>query len=170
MSVYESSIQQLSKMLGQLDLWLEAGEAYAKKRSFDPSVLLGARIAPDQYPLLRQVQTACDTAKFTAVRLTGKEAPKHPDEEKTFAELHARIKSCRDWLGTITPADLAKAENRLVELPFLEGKVIRGEDYLLEFAQPNFYFHVTTAYAILRHNGVELGKRDYIGSLTVRDK
>ena len=170
MNVYEASIHQFKKMLTQLDKWLEASVAYAQKKSFDPNVFVTARLAPDQYPLVRQVQSSCDSAKFAASRLTGKEAPKHADTEQTIDELRARIRSCVSYLETFTAADFAGSETRKVELSFLEGKFLLGSDYLAEMATPNFYFHVTTAYAILRHNGVELGKRDFIGSLSTKDR
>jgi hypothetical protein len=170
MAIYEQVILQNKKMLTNLDHWLEAGIAHAQKKSFDPGVLLLARLAPDQYTLTRQIQAACDNAKFTAARLSGKEPPKHPDTEQTMDELRKRIHAVVAYLDTFTAADFSGAEDRAVELPFLEGKVIRGVDYLREMALPNFYFHITTAYAILRHNGVEVGKRDFIGTLTTRDK
>jgi hypothetical protein len=170
MNVYEAAIAQPKKMLENLDRWLEAGVAFAKKKSFDPNVLLSARLAPDQYPLVRQVQSACDSAKLGASRLLAKEAPKHPDTEQTMDEARARIRTCTDYLSSLTPNDFAGADERWIALPFLENKVIRGDHYLLEWAQPNLYFHVTTAYAILRHNGVDLGKRDFVGSLTLKDK
>ena len=170
MSLYDTAIVQSRKMLGNLDKWLDAGVAYAQKKSFDPSVLLVARLAPDQYPLTRQIQAACDSAKFLAARLTGKEAPKHPDTEATVDELRERIHAVVAYLDTFTAADFAGAETRHVELSFLEGKYLLGSDYACEMALPNFYFHVTTAYAILRHNGVDLGKRDFIGSMTTHDK
>ncbi len=170
MSLYEASVPQLKKMLTNLDKWLETSVAYAQKKSFDPNVLCQARLAPDQYALTRQVQAACDAAKFAAARLTGREAPKHPDTEQTIDELRARVRTVIAYLDTFSAADFNGAEARLVELPFMEGKVIQGSDYLTELALPNFYFHITTAYAILRHNGVDLGKRDFIGSLNVRDR
>jgi hypothetical protein len=169
MSLYAASVPQLSKMLQNLDKWLEAGAAHAQKKSFDPNVLATSRLAPDQYPLVRQVQSACDAAKFLVARLTGKEAPKHPDTEQTIAELRTRIGAVVEYLGTIKEADFEGASARKIALPFLEGKVLRAGDYLNQMALPNFYFHVTTAYAILRHNGVELGKRDFIGSLDLLD-
>ena len=147
----------MKKLLNQLDAWLIAGEAHAKKKSFDPSVLVAARLAPDQYPLVRQVQSACDAAKSAVARLTGKEPPSHPDTEKTMDELHARIRTCVAYLDTFTAADFVGADKRVVTLPFLEGKTLLAGDYLNELALPNFYFHLTTAYAILRHNGVDTG-------------
>jgi hypothetical protein len=168
MSLYEATIPQLKKMLTNLDAWLEASIAYAKSKSFDPNVLVTARLAPDQYPLVRQVQAACDGAKFAAARLTGKEPPKNPDTEQTMDELRARIAVTNAYLDTFTQADFAGAAERSVVLPFLEGKTILGTDFLNEMTLPNFYFHVTTAYAILRHNGVGLGKRDFLGSLKLQ--
>jgi hypothetical protein len=170
MSLVFAQIAQLKKMLHNLDGWLEKATSHAKAKNFDPNVFAAARLAPDQYPLTRQVQTACDSAKFVAARLSAKEAPKHPDTEQTLDELRARIRAATSWLDTLKEADFAGAETRVIELPFLEGKVISGAQYLVEMATANFYFHVTTAYAILRHNGVDLGKRDYIGSLPVREK
>jgi hypothetical protein len=170
MNAYEASVAQFKKMLGQLDKWIEASVAHAQKKNFDPNVLVQSRLAPDQYAFVRQVQSCCDTAKFAAARLTGKEAPKHPDEEKTIDELRARIRSVVTYLSSFNSADFASSETRKIELPFLEGKVLTGADYLTEMATPNFYFHVTTAYAILRHNGVDIGKRDYIGDLSVKDR
>ena len=170
MSLYEASVPQLKKMVDNLGKWLETAAAHAQKKSFDPNTLLAARLAPDQYPLVRQIQSACDGAKFAAARLTGKEAPKHPDTEQTMDEIRARVQACSTYLATFTAADFTGAETRAIELPFLEGKVLAGRDYLNEMVLPNFYFHIVTAYAILRHNGVDLGKRDYIGSLTLRDK
>ena len=168
MSLYEASVPQFTKMLGNLDKWLEKGVEFAQKKGFDENVLLSSRLAPDQYPLTRQIQSACDSAKFPAARLTGKEAPKHPDTEQTVAELRKRIGLCRDYLATFTAADFKGAEEREIALPFLEGKLLTGTNYLNEMAIPNFYFHVTTAYAILRNPGVDLGKMDYIGLPTFK--
>ena len=170
MSLYKSSVLPFKKMLSNLDKWLENAAAHAQKKSFDVNVLVFARLAPDQYPLVRQIQSACDGAKFASARLAAKEPPKHPDTEQTIDELRARLRTCIEWLDTLTEADFAGAEQRDVVLTFLEGKVMSGDDYLLEIALPNFYFHVTTAYAILRHNGVDLGKRDFLGGLTLRDR
>jgi hypothetical protein len=170
MSFVFSSILECKKMLTNLDAWLEKAVAHAKSRSFDPNVLLAQRLAPDQYPLIRQIQSACDNGKFLAARLSGKEAPKHPDTEQTMDEARARVRAVVSHLDTYKQADFDGAETRLVTLPFLEGKVIDGRDYLLEMGLPNFFFHATTAYAILRHSGVPLGKFDYIGSMNVRDK
>jgi hypothetical protein len=162
-------IAQYGKMLQNLDHWLDKAAEHAKAKGFEIDTLIHARLAPDQYALDRQIQSACDSAKFAAAYLADKQAPAHPDTEKTVAELHERIKSCRSFLETITAADLEGADNRRVAPKWLEGKWIRGDHYLVQMSLPNFYFHVTTAYAILRHNGVDLGKRDFIGSFPVRD-
>lgn len=163
-------IQQFSKMLRNLDQWLEKAASYAKAKSFEVDVLAQARLAADQYPLTRQVQSACDSAKFATAYLSGKQAPSHPDTEQTVAELRQRIKTCLSFLETAKETDFAAAEERKVAPPWLKGKWLRGDHYLVQLAIPNFYFHVTTAYAILRHNGVDLGKMDYIGSMPVRDE
>jgi len=170
MSMYAASVPQMKKMLQNLDKWIEAAVANAKSRGFDPNNLVQARLAPDQYPFVRQVQSSCDTAKFAAARLTGKEAPKHPDTETTIEELHARIRTVVAYLDTFSEKDFAGASERHVELPWAQGKWVPGNEYLNELQLPNFYFHVTTAYAILRHNGVPLGKTDYIGNVNLRDK
>jgi uncharacterized protein len=169
MSLYDYAITQPKKMLGNLGKWLDAGVAHAQKKSFEPDVLLGLRLAPDMFPLVRQIQSACDSTKLAAARLTGKEPPKHPDTEKTIEEVKQRLQSVIAYLDTFTPKDLEGAESRPIKLPVLEGKAMLGDDYLREWALPNIYFHVTTAYDILRHNGVELGKRDFIGAVTTRD-
>jgi hypothetical protein len=158
-------------MLGNLEAWLDKAAAFAKSRSFDPAVLLADRLSPDMLPLIAQVQIACDHAKFTSSRLAGQAPPKHPDTEVTLDDLKARIKTVRTYLDTFKASDFEGAEARVVTIPTREGSItIAGANYLLEFAQPNFYFHITTAYDILRHNGVDIGKRDFIGSLTTRDR
>ena len=162
-------IPQYAKMLHHLDAWLDKAVAYAAHKKFEPDTLVHARLAPDQYALDRQIQSACDTAKFSASYLTGKTPPVHPDTEKTIGELRARIKSCLAFLETIKPDDVAGAEERKVAPKWLQGKWVRGDQFLGQVSLPNFYFHVTTAYAILRHNGVDLGKRDFIGAIPTHD-
>lgn len=166
--MYFEMIGQMKKMLVQLEKWLEAAGAHAAAKSFDPNVFLGLRLAPDQFAFARQVQTACDTAKLTAARLSGKEAPKHADNEQTLDELRARAKSVVEYLDGFTPADFEGADTRQVTTPRWEGKFMLGADYFREHAQPNFYFHTTHVYAILRHNGVSLGKRDFLGAVSMR--
>jgi len=161
-----AAFTEMKKMLGNLDRWIEKSVAYADTKKFDPNVLLTLRLAPDQYPLVRQIQSCCDNAKFLAARLTGKEAPKHPDTETTIEEIRGRIRAVRAHLDTYRVEDFEGADKRRIDLPFLEGRSMHGAEYLIEMAIPNFFFHVTTAYAILRHNGVDLGKMDYIGEIT----
>jgi uncharacterized protein len=169
MSIYEQTVPQFVKMLRNLEKWLDKGSEFAQKKSFEPRVLVQARLAPDQHPLVSQVHAVCDTAKFAVARLTGKEAPKHPDTEQTIDELKQRIASCIGFLESLRPADFEGAEARKVTLPFMPGKFLHGKDYLVEFVLPNFYFHATTAYAILRHNGVDVGKMDFLGSLPLHE-
>lgn len=169
MSVYSSFLLPTRKMLHHLDTWLAKAITYSEARSFDVNLLLASRLAPDQYPLVKQVQSACDSAKLGAARLTGKTPPVHPDTETTMEELRARVEAVVTWLDTLTPEDFAGCDTRDIHLPFASGKVMQGRDYVMEMALPNFYFHTCMAYAILRHNGVELGKRDYIGPLTLRE-
>jgi hypothetical protein len=163
------SIQQISRMLKNLDNWLEAGAAYAQQKGFEVDVLAQARLAPDQYALVQQIQSACDQAKYAAAYLSGQKAPSHPDTEKTVSELRARIKTCLSYLEGFKPADFTGAEERRVAPPWMQGNSVRGDRYLMRIALPNFYFHVTTAYAILRHNGVQLGKADFIGGSSFTD-
>ena len=163
------TIAQFAKMLGNLDRWLATGVAFAEKKKFAPDVLAQSRLSPDQYDLVRQVQAACDQAKFAAAYLSGGKAPSHPDTEKTIDELRARIGACLEYVRSVKPDAYAGAAERRVAPPWLQGKWFVGADYLRQLAVPNFYFHVTTAYAILRHNGVELGKMDYIGDMPVHD-
>jgi len=162
-------IQEMTKMLENLDRWIDKGVEHATAKKFDPDTLLISRLAPDQYPLTRQVQAACDAAKFAAARAAGKEAPKHPDTEASIAELKGRIGSVVTYLKTFTEKDFADAEARTVPLSFMPGKGMKGGIYVREMALPNFFFHVTTAYAILRHNGVGVGKIDYLGPIDLVD-
>ena len=162
-------IGQMKKQLGQLDKWLDVAATYAQEKKFEPNLVLSYRLAPDQYALVKQVQSACDTAKFAVARLAGKDAPSHPDTEATLAELHARVRAVIEYLGSFAAADLAAAATRAIGLPRWEGKIMLGADYLVEHAIPNFFFHATHTYAILRHIGVPLGKRDFLGALTLRN-
>jgi hypothetical protein len=164
-----SAIRQMKKMLENLDKWLDAATAYAQKKNFEPNSFLAFRLAPDQFALVRQIQSTCDTAKFAAARLSGKDAPKHPDDEQTIEALKARIQSVVTYLDSFKAHDFEGAVSRVVQNPRWEGKVMHGGDYFNEHSIPNFYFHAAHAYAILRHNGVDVGKRDYLGTLTLRD-
>ncbi len=163
--LYDATITQFSKMLGNLSVLFDKAIASAQARKFDPELLLQARLSPDQFALTRQVLIACDTAKLGASRLTGKPAPSHPDTESTIAELQGRIAETIAYLATFTPADLVGAEDRLISQPRWEGKTLTGAQFAQQHMIPNFYFHVTTAYGILRHNGVDVGKRDYLGEM-----
>ncbi|MEO6600530.1 MAG: DUF1993 domain-containing protein [Polyangiaceae bacterium] len=167
MSLYESTIPQFKNTLAQIEKWLDAGVALAESKKFDVNVLLNARLAPDQYPLLRQIQAACDSAKATPARLTGQEPPKHPDTETTLEEVRARIAKVVAYLDTFTAADFVGAEERKIVLPFIPDKYLLAADYVNQLQLPNFYFHAAHAYAILRHNGVGLGKTDYLGHLSL---
>jgi hypothetical protein len=162
MNLYEATIPVFTKLLGGIEKWLDKAIAHADQKKFDPEILVNARLAPDQYPLVRQIQAACDQAKFAAAKLTGKEPPSHPDTEKTLPEIRARIRTVLDYLKTFKPEDFAGAEERACSHTWMQGKAMRGGDYLDHLVLPNFHFHMTTAYAILRHNGVDLGKMDYL--------
>jgi hypothetical protein len=162
MSIH-ATIAQYAHMLTNLDRWLVTAVEHAKAKGFEPDVLATARLAPDQYSLVQQVQTACDAAKFAAAYLSGQTAPSHPDTEKTIDELRARIRTCLDYLAKFSAQDFAGGEERRVAPAWMQGKSISAPGYLTRISEPNFYFHVTTAYAILRHNGVPLGKADFIG-------
>jgi len=166
--MYYETFGQFKKSLGQLDKWLEAAAAFAQARSFDPNVFVGLRLAPDQFAFARQVQATCDVAKLAASRLTGKEAPAHADTEQTLDELKARVRSVISYLDGFSAKDFQAAATRVVTQPRWEGKVMSGADYFLEHGLPNFFFHLTHAYAILRHNGVPVGKKDYLGPLSLR--
>jgi hypothetical protein len=160
----------MKKELGQLLLWIDAAVAHAEAKKFDPQLFLDLRLAPDQYELKRQVQTVCDVAKFAAALPAGKEAPSHPDTEQTLDELRARVRTVIAYLDTFSARDFEGADTRLVTRPHWEGKVATGVDYFVQGSIPNFFFHLTHCYAILRHNGVPLGKRDYLGAMPLRDR
>jgi hypothetical protein len=166
--MYFETVRQMRKMLGQLDKWLDAATAYAQSRKFDPNNLLTARLAPDQFPFVKQVQSTCDTAKLVAARLSGKQPPSHPDTEQSLPELQVRIRTVAGYLEGFTSADFEGAATRRITTPRWEGKVMSGADYYLEHGMPNFFFHLTHAYAILRHNGVELGKKDFLGPVSLK--
>ncbi len=163
-----AALTQFSKMLKNLDEWLGKAEAHAKDKGFSPDVLVEARLYPDQYALVKQVQSACDAAKFALVYLSGKQAPVFPDTEKTMTELRERTVKCRELLDGASESDLEGFAERKVSPPWLGGKWLRGDHYLQQVAVPNFLFHVVTAYSILRHNGVPLGKAEFIGSLPMQ--
>lgn len=161
-------VLEMKKLLRNLDACLDKAVAYAQTKKFDPNVLAQTRLAPDMFPLVRQVQSTCDQAKFAAARLAGKDPPSHPDTEQTIDDLKKRIATVIGYLDGFSAQDFAGVEDRVVARPHWEGKSMTAINYFVEHAQPNFYFHLTTAYAILRHCGVDVGKRDYIGQLTWR--
>ena len=163
--LFAITVTQYCKTLDNLSSCLEKAAQYAEIKKFDVEVLLNSRLAPDQFNLVRQVQIACDTAKFGAARLCGKEAPSHPDNEKTLTELLARIKTVQIYLNEFTPQDFNSAEERHISQPRWEGKYLSGMEFAIQHSIPNLFFHVTTAYAILRHNGVDVGKKDFLGSM-----
>lgn len=163
--LHQLTIVQFTKMLGNLNSILEKAASFAESKKIDVEVLLNSRLAPDQFPLRRQVQIACDSAKLGVSRLTAKPAPNHEDGEQTLAELTARIDDVIAYLQTITVDDFADAAERHISQPRWEGKYLTGTEFAIEHAIPNVYFHITTAYAILRHNGVNLGKKDYLGAM-----
>ncbi len=163
-SMHAMSVDVFARMLGNLSALLEKGAAYAQQRKFEPAVLLASRLAPDMFPLTRQVQVACDLAKNSVARLAGQEPPRFPDTEASFEELHARIARTVDYLKSIPASALEGAETRDIKVPSRgETLEFRGLEFLEHWAIPNVFFHVTMSYAILRHNGVELGKRDFLG-------
>jgi hypothetical protein len=165
---FEMTVPQFIKMLSNLSLFLDKAALFADQKKFDPEVLLNSRLAPDQFNLIRQVQIACDSAKLSVSRLTGKDAPVHSDNEKTIAELKMRINDVINYLSTFKSEDFQDAAERKISQPRWEGKYLSGNEYLIQYALPNVYFHITTAYAILRNNGVDLGKKDFLGELSYK--
>ena len=166
-SMYQASVPVFKRILDNLDHIIDKAAADAETRKIDPAVFLQARLAPDMLNFIRQVLIAADFAKGTAARLAGVEVPKYEDNEASFADLKARIKKTQDYIATFKPAQIDGSEERAVTCQAGPRKLdFKGLDYLLGFALPNFYFHYTTAYAILRHNGVNLGKMDYVAGRT----
>ena len=163
-SMHQASAPRFAHMLRSLSGVLDKAQAHCEAKKIDPLALTQFRLYPDMFPLTRQVQIACDTAKGAVARLAGADIPKHEDTEQTFAELKARIAKTLDFIESVPAAKVDGSEDREVVLKMRAGDMkFTGLEYLLGFAYPNFYFHVTTAYDILRHNGVELGKRDFLG-------
>lgn len=163
-SMYDISVAAFSRTLENLSGVLDKAIAYAAAKKFDGKILVDARLFPDMFPLSSQVRIACDFAKGCSGRLAGVEVPKHEDNESTLEELQARIAKTLDFLGTIKPQQLQGSDERTITHEMrVQTLKMPGLQYLSGFALPNFYFHATTAYALLRHNGLELGKRDFIG-------
>lgn len=164
-SMYQASVPRFVNILGNLSNILDKAQAHVDARKIDASVLPNFRLFPDMLPMKSQVQIACDTAKGAAARLAGVPIPAHEDNEATLAELKARIAKVVTFLGTVTPEQIDGTEDKEIVLKRGDKETrYTGIQFLLGHATPNFYFHVTTAYDILRHNGVEIGKRDYIGN------
>ena len=164
-SMYQASVPVLDKLLGNLATNLTKAATWAESRKIDQSVLINARLAPDMFALARQVQIACDFAKGAPARLAGAEPPKFEDNETTFADLQARIEKTRKAMANFSAAQIDGSEGRQIKLKFGPREMeFTGLVYLLNVVMPNFYFHYTMTYAILRHNGLELGKGDYLGS------
>ena len=162
-SLADFSVPLFVRALTNLSNMLDKGAAYAAARKFDPSVLADLRLYPDMFPLKRQVQIACDTVKGAAARLGGVDIPKHEDTETTIDELKARIAKTIAFVKSVDPAKIAGAENTPITLKFPNSTLqFNGKSYLSDFVLPNLYFHVTTTYALLRHNGVEVGKGDFL--------
>lgn len=164
-SMYQASAPRFANMLKNLSAILDKAQAHVEARNLDPLSLTAFRLYPDMFPFTRQVQIACDTAKGACARLAGVENPSYADTEPTLSELKARIAKTAEFIGSFKPAQIDGSEDRDITLK-VGGKDVtfKGMQYLLGHALPTFYFHVTTAYDILRHNGVEIGKRDYIGA------
>ncbi|WP_020650667.1 DUF1993 domain-containing protein [Solimonas variicoloris] len=164
LSMYQASVPVFIRMLGNLRRLLEKGAAYADIRKFDATALPDSRLFADMFPLSRQVQIATDNAKGCAARLAGIEPPKFEDSERTIPELIDRLDKTLAFLQTLQPSQIDGSEERPITLQLRSGTLnFNGQSYLLHFALPNFYFHVTTAYNLLRHNGVEIGKPDFLG-------
>ncbi|MEO6825283.1 MAG: DUF1993 domain-containing protein [Nitrosospira sp.] len=167
--MYYQLISQCTKNLKQLETFLDKAEQYAEAKAFDVNVLMASRLAPDMKPLAYQVQSACDYLKAGAARLSGQTPPKHEDNEKTIDELRARIKKTVAFAESVTEDEYEGAGSRKVTIPWAPDKVIAGEAYLLQLTIPNIYFHIAMAYALLRSNGIGVGKMDYLGSLHLID-
>lgn len=165
LTMYSASVPVLQRMLGNAQLWMDKADAHALARGFSPDAYLALRLAPDMLPFSKQIQIASDNAKACVARLAGQEVPKWADDEATLPELRARLQRTIDYVGSVPPASLAGSDSRTITVP-LRGRdplQFNGESYLVHFALPNVYFHLTTAYALLRQAGVALGKGDYLG-------
>jgi hypothetical protein len=170
MSMYKASVPTFEIGLNALSATLDKAETYAEAKRIDPTVLLTARLFPDMFPFTRQVQSACDLAKNAGARLTGIDPPKYEDNEKTIAELKTRIAKTVAFVKALDARIIDASADREITFPLGPNNKgqMKGADYLNHFALPNFYFHLTTAYDILRHCGVEIGKRDFLGAIPMR--
>lgn len=166
LSMYQASIPVFIRNLTNLSAILKKAEAHALAKKIEPEVFINARLSPDMFPLSRQIQIATDGIKGGAARLAGAEIPSYPDTEKTFAELQTRIATTINFIKTFAMKDIDGSEERKITLKVGGQEMeFQGQAYLLNFVLPNLYFHISIAYAILRHNGVEIGKKDYLGGL-----
>jgi hypothetical protein len=163
--MYYPIIKRCIQALKNLEIWLDKAEQHAAVKGFDVRVLLTSRLAPDMKDFIYQVQSACDYTKGAAAWLSGQKPPRHEDNEQTIDEVRARIRKTVDFAKSVKEAQYADAGERRVSLSWGQGKLIGGEDYLLQVAVPDVYFHVSMAYAILRHNGVDIGKMDFLGPI-----
>jgi len=164
-SMYSASVPVFVKLLSNTLKWLDKAEQHAEAKKFDTSVYLGLRLAPDMLPFTRQIQIASDAAKGCVARLGGIENPKWDDKEASFADLRERINKTITFVQSVTPAQIDGSEQRAIEIPTRSGEPLRfdGETYLKHYALANFNFHLSMTYALLRHAGVELGKKDFLG-------
>jgi hypothetical protein len=167
--MFYNVIAQCTQALKNLEPLLDKAEQDAASKKYDLGVLMASRLAPGQHPFIQQVQIACDYVKFAAARLSGQTAPTHEDSELTIGELRARIRKTVAYAQSVSEAQYEGASERKVSVTWASGRVIRGMDYLLQLTIPNTFFHVTTAYNILRHNGVDVGKMDYLGPVNLLD-
>ena len=167
--MYFEVVSQCVHSLKNLEPCLDKAERYAAARKFDVGVLLTSRLAPDMQNFIYQVQSACDYVKAAAAWLSGQTPPHHPDTEQTIGELRARIRKTIVFAEGVKEAEYAGANERTIKLSWMPGKAIGGEDYLLQVVVPNTFFHIAMAYAILRHNGVDVGKRDFLGPMNFVD-
>src|ERR1700731_4539879 len=167
--MYYQVVSQCTQSLKSIEAWLDKAEQFAAAKKFDVGVLLNGRLAPDMKPLIYQVQSACDYVNAAAAWLSGQKPPKHEDNEHTIDELRARIRNTVDFAESVKETQYAGASERKLSLSWAPGKVIGGEDYVLQMTIPNTFFHIAMAYAILRHNGVDVGKMDFLGPINLVD-
>lgn len=166
-TMHSASVPVFVRMLSNLAAWLDKAEAHATAKKFDTQVYLSTRLAPDMLPFVKQIQIACDSAKFGVARLAGIDAPKFDDTEASLAELRERIHKTLEFVRSVPASRIDGTETKDIVVPRRDGSMtLKGEFYLKHFVMPNVFFHVTTAYALLRHCGVDLGKTDYLGAMT----
>jgi uncharacterized protein len=167
--MYHQVVSQCTQSLKNIEVWFDKAEQLAAAKQFDVGVLLSGRLAPDMKPLIYQVQSACDYVKAAAAWLSGQAPPKHEDNEQTVDELRARIRKTVDFAESVTEAQYEGAKDRKVSFSWVPGKVIGGEDYLVQMTIPNVYFHIAMVYAVLRSGGVDVGKMDFLGAISFVD-